>query len=109
LALGRRHSEAHTVAEAINHAANYWKHHSEWHWVYGTRRHERTFDAIDSCGFIPDPSEYPLSGILTELVTPSFSAFIPLVPKLEEWRNQLDNSGRSTTGSTPTKHSRGRD
>jgi len=97
LALGPRYNAKHTVAEAINHAANYWKHQAEWRWSNPTRLQERTVNALDACDVVPEPSEYPLSGILAELASPQLAAFMPIVPKLTEWNDEIRRPCRPTS------------
>jgi hypothetical protein len=86
--LGPRHRTGKRIVEIINHAANYWKHHEEWHLEKNPARQNRIRDVFDAVGF-PVDLDYPLSGILAEVVAPDSTAFTPLVAKLANWRDEL--------------------
>ena len=88
LASGPRHKPGQTVVEIINHAANFWKHYDEWHLEKGTTRHDRIIAAFETLGS-PVDLDYPLNGILAELVDPQPASFKPLVVKLARWRDDL--------------------
>jgi hypothetical protein len=99
LRLGPQHSSGESVVQAITHAANYWKHRDEWVLDGDGRREERIRAAFDRIGF-PVDTDYPLSGILTELVSPASPAFAPLVAVFADWRTAVvrhaDASGSSS-------------
>ena len=86
--VGPCHKSGQRIAAIINHAANYWKHKEEWPLDKSPARKNRIRDAFDGLGFSVD-SEYPLSGVLTEVVAPDAAAFTPLVAKLANWRDEL--------------------
>jgi hypothetical protein len=88
LSCGPCHRSGKRIVEIINGAANYWKHHEEWHLEKSQARQNRIRDLFDTVGF-PVDLDYPLSGILTELVAPDRAAFTPLVGKLANWRDEL--------------------
>ena len=88
LSMGPRHASGQTIAQAINHAANFWKHHDEWHLDKSLAQQDRIMRAFDSIGF-PVDLDYPLSGVLTELAVPGPAAFAPLLPKLDQWREEV--------------------
>jgi hypothetical protein len=100
LIVGPFHKSGQSVFEIINHAANYWKHRDEWHLDKSPGRENRIRDAFEAVGF-PIDLDYPLSGILTELVAPEQPAAKPLVAKLATWRDGLRDSGdTSDSGDT---------
>jgi hypothetical protein len=88
LSLGPTHACGRPLAEIVNHAANYWKHHDEWRLQRTSANREWIALAFDDIGF-PVDGDYPLSGVLTTLVEPALAAFAHLLPKLDEWRTTL--------------------
>jgi len=90
LAIGPLHTSGQTKAQIINSAANYWKHNSEWILEKSDRQRKRIEETFDLVGF-PINTDYPLSGVLTELVFPELAAFQPIVAALEAWRDELRN------------------
>ena len=88
LSVGPRHKSGQTIVEIINHAANFWKHHEEWHLDKSQAHQDRVRKAFDTVGFSVD-LDYPLSGILTELAVPDAAAFKPLLGKFEQWREKV--------------------
>src|SRR3546814_5933127 len=71
---GPQHPGGLSKVQIINHAANYWKHNNEWALTKPDRRRELIEKAFDSVGF-PVGTDYPLSGVLTELSEPHFASF----------------------------------
>ena len=88
LSIGPSHSGGLTKAQIINHAANYWKHNSEWLFDKNGKQRKYIEDAFESVGF-PVNTDYPLSGVLTEIVFPEFAAFNPILKILESWRDEI--------------------
>ncbi|MBT7075604.1 MAG: hypothetical protein HN922_11905 [Anaerolineae bacterium] len=88
LSLGPSHSNGLTKVQIINHAANYWKHNSEWSFDKNRKQRKYIEDAFKATGY-PVNTDYPLSGILTEIVSPDFVALIPIIKILELWRDEL--------------------
>ena len=88
LALGPLHRSGLSVEEIINHAANYWKHYGEWPIDKNSNNQRRITEAFEEIGF-PVGTDYPLSGILTEIVAPSEASFGSLIKLLECWRDEL--------------------
>ena len=80
-----------TIAQIINSAANYWKHHDEW-WTADPKPKMKRKDPLeafgDSIGY-----DYPLSCILAGLSEQPYR-LSKLVPKLEEWRYSVRKKGR---------------
>ncbi len=91
LAAGPRHSGGHTKVQIINHAANYWKHNNEWALDRTTARRQMIEKAFESVGF-PVGTEYPLSGVLTEVASPEGAAFQPILQILELWKVELGSA-----------------
>jgi len=94
LQVGPQHSPSgRYIADVINHAANFWKHHSEWPLCRDESRQRAIRNAFNDVGF-PVDTDYPLSGILTELATPEDARFEVLANRLKLWRDTLQ--GRRT-------------
>jgi len=77
-----------SLIQIINALANYWKHRSEWLLDGGGKRKEaidRLFQEVDYSTDV----EYPVSGVLTELLTPQDTRLGNLKDILIEWRNDL--------------------
>ena len=91
LSMGPLHASGQTKVQIINHAANYWKHNSEWSLDRSTRQREIIEKTFESVGF-PVDREYPLSGVLTEVASPEVVAFKPVIAVLESWKNVLANA-----------------
>lgn len=85
---GPFHSGGKTKVEIINHAANYWKHNNEWSTERSDRRRQAIEDAFYSVGF-PVGTDYPLSGVLTELADPEFASLEALARILTEWKSEV--------------------
>ncbi len=86
LAQGARMACGFTVARAVNHAANYWKHHDEWPPVEGKRELD-TRRAIESFGGRIGV-DYPLSSVLAGL-TSKPHRLGALLGRLEAWREEI--------------------
>ncbi len=91
LLVGPRHSTGSTIVSLINHGANYWKHNNEWSVSKNPSQREYTEKAFESVGF-PVDLEYPLSGMLTELASPEYASFTPILHKLEDWVRELQTA-----------------
>jgi hypothetical protein len=85
---GPFHSGGMYKAEIVNHAANYWKHNNEWGTERSDRRRRAIEDAFESVGF-PVGTDYPLSGVLTELSAPKFASLEPLIEILHQWKSAV--------------------
>ena len=88
LAAGPLHSSGRTKVQIINSAANYWKHNSEWSLEKSNKQRKYIEETFELVGF-PIKTDYPLSGMLTELVFPDQAAFQPIIAVLEAWRDEL--------------------
>src|SRR5689334_5073745 len=73
LGIGPLHSSRQTKDQIVNSAANYWKHNSEWILEKNDRQRKRIEESFDLVGF-PIDTDYPLCGVLTELVSPEVAA-----------------------------------
>jgi hypothetical protein len=89
--MGPVHSGGRTKIEVINHAANYWKHNNEWGSERSDRRQKAIEAAFDSVGF-PVGTDYPLSGVLTELSDPNFASLEALARTLNDWKAAVLNN-----------------
>ena len=85
---GPQHSGGLSKAQIINHAANYWKHNNEWALAKPDRRREAIEKAFDSVGF-PVGTDYPLSGILTELSAPHSASLAAVADFLRDWKDAI--------------------
>jgi hypothetical protein len=74
--------------EIINAVANYWKHRSEWALDGGGKRKEAVDNLFNEVGYSTDV-DYPVSGVLTELLTPLETRLYNLMEIMIEWRNSL--------------------
>ena len=100
LAVGPVHPAGQRLARIINDAANYWKHHAEWHCDRGPARQQQIRDTFKAVGF-PVDFAYPLSGILSTLSDSEVAAFTPLVARLAAWRDELRAIERCSQQSCP--------
>lgn len=76
-----------TIAQAVNHAANYWKHHEEWSEGRAAEMMERTEEAIAAFGCTPG-RDYVLSCVLAGLVPPPYRIG-HLMKSLDQWRREV--------------------
>lgn len=74
--------------QIINAVANYWKHRSEWGLSGGGKRKEAVEQLFQEVGYSTDV-EYPVSGVLTELLTPLETRLSNLMDIMINWRNSL--------------------
>ncbi len=88
ISFGPVHSCGQTKMQLINHAANYWKHNNEWPHGKFDKQRKAIEEAFKDIGF-PVGRDYPLSNILTEVVSPKTISFSPIIEMLELWRNEL--------------------
>ncbi|MBT3189595.1 MAG: hypothetical protein HN736_02815 [Anaerolineae bacterium] len=95
LSIGPTYSESLMKVQIINHAANYWKYNSEWTFDKNKRQRKYVEDAFETVGF-PVSTDYPLSGILTEMASPDSVGFEAIIEMLEIWRDELCGLETST-------------
>lgn len=86
LSCGPRHRCGNSIVQIINDAANYWKHNNAWSMEKRSGRRERIENTFKNVGF-PVGTEYPLSGVLSELVSPCPVSFGHILKILGEWRS----------------------
>jgi hypothetical protein len=91
LTVGPQHPSGQTKVQIVNHAANYWKHNGEWPLDRSPKRRMIIEAAFESIGF-PVNTEYPLSGVLTEVASPESAGFKPVIAALELWKNELSKA-----------------
>jgi hypothetical protein len=84
LKLGPRHSSGITIAEIINHGANYWKHNDEWHVGKKKKDAERIIEAFAKLG-VNHKDDYPLTNLLVKINPKQEEQFAPVIPELEKW------------------------
>lgn len=85
---GPKSKQGTSMIKIINAMANYWKHRSEWVLDGGGKRKEAVDLLFQDVGYSTDV-EYPLSGILTELLFPLETRLYNLKDILLTWRNEL--------------------
>jgi hypothetical protein len=90
LALGPVHKGGLSKVQIINHAANYWKHNNEWSLERPDKRKEAISKAFASVGF-PVGTDYPLSGVLTELAEPKRASLREVLAILAAWKVEVLN------------------
>jgi hypothetical protein len=88
LSFGPKHHGGLTKVQIVNHAANYWKHNNEWALDRRAARQEAIKQAFESIGF-PVGTDYPLSGVLTELADPYPASLRAVISILEAWKVEL--------------------
>jgi len=73
--------------QILNAAANYWKHREEWIFDDGHRQAavDKLFDEVGYSTGV----DYPLSGVLTELLTPASVSFNSLLTLVTIWRDDM--------------------
>ena len=79
------------IVDAI---ANFWKHRSEWSLNGGGKRQEAIEKLFDAVGYSTD-TEYPISGVLTELLAPLDTRLFNLAEMLVDWRNSTISDPRA--------------
>lgn len=80
--------------QIINAVANYWKHRSEWELNGGGKRQEAIEELFDEVGYSTD-TDYPVSGVLTELLTPLETRLFNLLSILVDWRKGVFSDPRA--------------
>jgi hypothetical protein len=76
-----------TIAQAVNHGANYWKHREEWADGNALGMMERTKKNIAKFGCQPG-RDYVLSCVMAALVPPPHR-MAPLMRRLDQWRREV--------------------
>jgi hypothetical protein len=84
---GPMHCSGYTIAELVNHGANFWKHRDEWTVDPNKAAQERTLAALAALGC--EGHDYPLTSLLAALVLPTHGRLQALLSHLEAWRDAL--------------------
>lgn len=88
LEVGPRYSSSLSLAQAINAAANYWKHSAEWNLENKLRKDtQRTIEVVSE---VADANYYPLYNSLCALLRGSEVTLCSLIPMLVLWRTSID-------------------
>lgn len=74
--------------QILNAVANYWKHREEWVFEGGQKRKNAIDKLFKEVGY-STKVDYPISGVLTELLYSSEIRFKSLIKPLIEWRDEL--------------------
>lgn len=74
--------------QILNAVANFWKHREKWVFEGGLKRKDDVDCLFEEVGYSTDV-DYPISGVLTELLTPLEVRFASLIMPLIEWRDEL--------------------
>ncbi len=74
--------------QIINAVANYWKHRSEWVLDGGGKRKEAIDKLFEEVGYTTG-IDYPVSGVITELLAPLDTRLFNLNGILVRWRNEM--------------------
>lgn len=77
-----------TIAEAVDHVANYWKHHDEWDVDPPSKQSDRTREGLMMIGVERD-DPYSATEALEILAGGEIPRLSTLVPKLNEWMDSL--------------------
>ena len=89
LDVGPQYSSSLSFAQAINAAANYWKHSAEWNSETKLRKDaQRTIDVVSE---VADAHYYPLYNSLYALIRGSDVTLCSLIPMLVLWRTSVDS------------------
>jgi hypothetical protein len=94
LSVGPSHDSGLTIAQIVNHAANYWKHEDEWRHESPTKQQQRTRAAIELLN--GGATDYPLSCVLAEITGGDYH-FCRLLPQLTIWYEQLCTTAERLT------------
>lgn len=89
-----KHSSGRPVAEIINAAANFWKHHDEWSEDSENAGAQKTMDVVKI--LVPSSVDYMMANVLRELLKPQASCFASVIPLLTQWRDLLIAAHRLT-------------
>ena len=89
LQAGPKHNSGLTIAEVINHAANYWKHAEEWDSEVSSPQRQHTEAGMKIIGALP--SDYPVSFALVEIASGEAN-FESVLEDLKTWRDELRRS-----------------
>lgn len=89
--LGPKTASGVSKIRILNAAANFWKHREEWIFKGGENRAEAVNTLFEEVGYSTG-TDYPISGVLTELLTPLEVRFSNLLVSVRAWRDDLIRS-----------------
>jgi len=96
---GARTSSGTSKVEIINAAANCWKHREEW--VFDNGRRQAAIDRLfEEVGYSTQV-DYPISGVITELLVPAEVSFANLLHLIRVWRDDLIAHTRAEPCASP--------
>ena len=92
----------------LNAVANFWKHREEWVLDGGEKRKAAVDALFEEVGYTCDV-DYPISGVLTELLSPLDVRFSSLLVSVRAWRDDLiktelaeQHGGQIASGGAPS-------
>jgi hypothetical protein len=89
--LGPKTSSGVSKIKILNAAANFWKHREEWIFKGEEKQAEAVSILFGEVGYSID-TDYPISGVLTELLDPLEVRFSSLLIPVRAWRDDLIRS-----------------
>lgn len=90
----------------LNAVANFWKHREEWVLEGGEKRKAAVDALFAEVGYSCDV-EYPISGVLTEVLSPQEVRFSALLVPVRAWRDELIKIDLAEHGVAPYRRQRG--
>lgn len=93
---GPKTKSGHSKIEILNAVANFWKHREEWIFEGGEKRRNAVDKLFGNVGYETN-YDYPISGVLSEILSPEDVRFSMLIPVLIEWRNDLIQQNHNNT------------
>ncbi|MCC5860271.1 MAG: hypothetical protein JJT90_19135 [Ectothiorhodospiraceae bacterium] len=86
--LGPKTTSGVSKIKILNAVANFWKHREEWVLDGGEKRKAAVDELFEEVGYTCDV-DYPISGVLTELLSPLDVRFSSLLIPVKAWRDDL--------------------
>ena len=86
--LGPKTVSGQSKVAILNAIANFWKHREEWILEGGEKRKAAVDALFDEVGYSCD-CDYPISGVLAELLSPAEVRFSNLLAPVTAWRDDL--------------------
>lgn len=74
--------------QILNAVGNFWKHREEWVFEGDQRRKDAVDRLFEEVGYSTG-IDYPISGVLAELLAPSEVRFASLLEPIVEWRDEM--------------------
>lgn len=104
--LGPKTSSGVSKIAVLNAAANFWKHREEWVLEGGEKRRAAVDALFEEVGYSCDV-DYPISGVLTEVLSPLEVRFSALLVPVRAWRDELIKSDLAEHGVAPYRRQSG--